>query len=92
MGITNLFILDFGFTSCIASGIRSVIIKIDILLVGLPYSPEVYLFRVQLGTMNNYHYLNMLYQFRLGFLLIFFSASFRLLMLMADVIYAINTV
>ena len=67
LGITNLVILDFGFTSYIASGIISAIIKIDILLVGLPYSPEVYLFGVQLGAMNNYHYLNMLYQFCLGF-------------------------
>ena len=46
LGIKNLVILGFGFASCIASSIISVIIKIDILLVGLPYSPEVYLFGV----------------------------------------------
>ena len=40
----NLVILGFGFTRCIALGIISVIIKIGTLLVGLPYSPEVYLF------------------------------------------------
>ena len=95
MGITNLVILGFGFTICIASGVISVIIKIDILLVGLPYSPELYLFGVYLGTMNNYHYLNMLYLFRLDFLLIFFFGFLLVLlvlMLTADVVYANNMV
>ena len=46
IGNYKLFILGFGFTSCIASDIISVTIKIDILLVGLPYIPDVYLFGV----------------------------------------------
>ena len=78
LGITNLVILDFGFTRCIVLVIISVIIKIDVLLVGLSHSPEICLFGVELGTLNNYHYLNMLYQFGLGFLLIFFPASYWL--------------
>ena len=46
LGITNLVILDFDFTRCIVLVIISVIIKIDILLVGLSYSPEICLFGV----------------------------------------------
>ena len=46
LGITNLVILDFGFTRCIVLVIISVIIKIDVLLVGLSHSPEICLFGV----------------------------------------------
>ena len=92
LGITNLVILDFGFTRCIVLGIISAIIKIDILLVGLSYSPEIYLF----GGVIGYNESLSLYEYALSvsfrFSVNFFSGFLLALMLMAALIYAITTV